>query len=552
MPPLSSRSRWLLALVFVLATAIWFGSLGYRKLIPTDEGRYAEIPREMVVSGDWVTPRSNDFKYLYKPPLQYWATAVAFEIFGIHEFSARLWAGLTSWLAIVFTAFVATRVWGAPIGVAAAAILMGSLYWVVLGHFNALDMGLAAFVSMAVGAIVLAQRDTATDRERRSWMTFAWAATGLAVLSKGLVGFVLPAGALFWYIVWQRDWHLLTRLAWLRGLAVFFAITVPWFVLVSARNPEFLDFFFVREHFARFLTREHGRFQPWWYFVPLLAAGLLPFTLAAWHAARAGLARAATRFQPQRFLLVHVVITFTFFSLSSSKLASYVVPVMPALATLAAIGLAGARARTLAWQWIPVGLLGLVLAWIAHDPRRAADLFDIAAELDPFLPHYSPWIVASGLLLTGGVAVAIALVARRQRLSGIVALAFAGMLAFGLLLNGHESLAPIHSAYHLARETKSVITPRTRLYFVETYDHTFPFYLGRTGTMVAYRDELQHAIAWEPDKFIPTMAEFERRWREDTDAVAFMNVREYQALAAAGLPMQVVAQNARRVVVKRP
>ena len=148
-----------LLLVFGFA---WFANLGQRDLFNTDEGRYAEISREMVASGDWLTPRLNGLKYFEKPPLQYWATAAAFEAFGQSEWSARLWTALTGFLGVLSAAFAAARLFGAAAGRAAGLMLGGSLMWVFMGHGASLDMGVSFFLSLAVSAFALAQRDGAS------------------------------------------------------------------------------------------------------------------------------------------------------------------------------------------------------------------------------------------------------------------------------------------------------------------------------------------------------------------------------------------------------
>src|SRR6185369_4589718 len=113
----------LIALAFALA---WFGNIGYRKLVKADEGRYAEIPREMVASGDWLTPRLNGFKYFEKPALQYWATAAAFSVFGLHDWAARLWPALTGFLGVLLVWLIGNRAFGPPVGLASAAVLASS------------------------------------------------------------------------------------------------------------------------------------------------------------------------------------------------------------------------------------------------------------------------------------------------------------------------------------------------------------------------------------------------------------------------------------------
>lgn len=537
----------LLALITALLATLWFANIDYRRLIRTDEGRYAEIAREMAESGDWVTPRSNGFKYFYKPPLQYWATAAAFKLFGPNEWTARLWTALTGFLGILFTFWTTRRLWGAEVGLAAAAILAGSLMWVAMGHLSALDMGLAFFLSSAVAAVTVAQRDEANTRERRPWMLVAWAAAAFAVLSKGLIGLVLPAGAFCLYLLLTRDWSRLRALEWLRGGLLFLAITAPWFVAVSLANPEFFHFFFIHEHFERFLTKVHGRYGPPWYFIPVLIAGLLPWTLSIGHALRAGWQRAPSRFQPARFLLAWVLGVFIFFSASSSKLPSYIVPIFPALAVLTALGLRNASVRFRSLQWALVSVLGVVL--LASLAVGATPTTVMPLEL---LARYRPWLIAAGLTLVATGALAFWLERSRHQLAAVMVAALGGLTGTQLILTGHESLSPVLSGYHVARKMLPLLTPDTALFSVDTYDHTLPFYLRRTMTMVAYQDELASGIAWEPAKFLPDYAAFRRAWAASDKAMALMDPREYAAFAKEGLPMQIVVRDIRRVIVQKP
>ena len=265
--------------LWVLLALLWFGTLAIRPLYKADESRYAEISREMVASGDWLTPRLNGFKYFEKPPLQYWATAVLFKVFGERDWVARLWTALLGFAGIALTFYAANRLFGAPIGSYAAAMLAGAPLYVVLGQVNTLDMGVTFFLSAAVFALALG---------RPLWF---WIACALAVLSKGLIGIVLPLATVALYILLARDWTLVRRLRPLIGGTVFLLITAPWFIAVSMANPEFAHFFFVQEHFQRFTTQMHHRVQPAWYFVPVLAAGMAPWLVPLGHAAVRALRR---------------------------------------------------------------------------------------------------------------------------------------------------------------------------------------------------------------------------------------------------------------------
>ena len=546
---LSART---LLLLLTLFSVLWLGTIGYRKLIMPDEGRYAEIPREMVASGDWLTPRLDGLKYFEKPALQYWATAAAFTLFGEHQWTARLWSALTGLLGILATWFTARRLWGGGAALGGAGVLAGSLLYGLIGHVNTLDMGVSFFLSAAVFAFVLAQHDDASPRENRNYMLAAWLAAALAMLSKGLIGLVLPGTALVVYSLWQRDFSSWRRLHLVPGLALFTAVAAPWFVAVSIANPGFAQFFFIHEHFQRFLTKEAGRYQPIWYFLPILIVGMAPWLIALfsapWSAARR---EPLQRFQPLRFLLVWIVVVFCFFSVSDSKLASYILPLFPALAAL--IGwhleqLAGRDPRALrrhAWPPILLALACLALSPLAV--RLASP--EVPA---PLYAAYVPWLLAASASLLAGALAGFVFAGRARPRAALLCLAAGGLLFSQLILLGHNSLAPANSAYAIVQKIRGQVPPDVPFYSVETYDQTLPYYLARTVTLVGYQGELAFGIAQEPQKFIPDLARFAALWRAQSAAWALMPPALYQRLLAQGLPMQVVARDSRRVIVKKP
>jgi 4-amino-4-deoxy-L-arabinose transferase-like glycosyltransferase len=542
------RRTPLLALLLVFAL-LWFGTLEQRRLINPDEGRYAEIPREMVASGDWLTPRLNDIKYFEKPALQYWATAAAFTAFGEHHWTARLWPALTGFLGVLFAAYATTRLFGAQAGLIAGAVLAGSVLWNVIGHVNTLDMGVSAFLASAVFALCLAQRDGAQPIESRRWQDAAWLLLALAVLSKGLIGLVLPAASVVAYALWQRDWGFILRIRPLRGLLILLAVTAPWFIAVSLANPEFARFFFIHEHFDRFLTKAHGRYQPIWYFVPILLLGMLPWLGSLAQGIAAGFRRdAAQRFQPRRFLLVWSALVFVFFSLSSSKLASYILPIFPALAALIGVHLAGPGARRIEWHALPAVIVGGVsLLLVPYVTRFAND--EVPAAL---YAAYQPWLYAgAGALMLAGLA-AFWLGRQGRSVAAVVTLACGGF-AFGQgFLLGHDSLGAVNSAHDAAAAIRPQLAADTPFFSVNTYDQTLQFYLKRTTTMVAYRDELGFGIDQEPQKFIPDIAGFERAWTAAPVAWALMSPATWKELNQKGLPMKEVVRDSRRVIVRKP
>lgn len=544
-----SLRRGTLLLLLAAFIAVWFSNLEYRKLVRPDEGRYAEIPREMAVSGDWTTPRLNGVKYFEKPALQYWATAAAYTAFGEHHWTARLWPALTGFLGILMVGFAGRKLFGATAGLYAAAVLASSLLYVLIGHINTLDMGVSFFMGLGLCGFLLAHRPNVPAKENRLWMHVTWAALAFSVLSKGLIGLVLPGAVLVLYTLIQRDWRLWTRLHLITGLLLFFAITVPWFVAVSLANPEFFHFFFIHEHFERFLTKVHGRYQPWYYFVPILLAGMLPWVIPMADALmRAWKTDGKRTFQPKRFLLVWSVFIYFFFSISDSKLPSYILPIFPALALLIGERLTKLSGRALFWQTAPLALLAVVALWLAPEVGTLGDE-EVPTEL---YRGYAPWIIAAAVTLLGGTLLALYWSRRQKITPAIIALGFTGLVASQLTLTGHESLSPASSAYHLVQRIQPHLKPGVPFYSVGMYEQTLPFYIKRTVTVVEWQDELEFGFQQEPDKWVPKIETFKQLWREQPEALAIMNPHMYSRMAQEGLPMEEIARDTRRVVVRKP
>ncbi|HLW74015.1 MAG TPA: phospholipid carrier-dependent glycosyltransferase, partial [Gammaproteobacteria bacterium] len=231
-------------LASVLLALAWFIGLGHRDLFQTDEGRYAEIPREMLVSGDWVTPRLDAIKYFEKPPLQYWATTAAFSVLGESNGTSRLWTALLGFLGILMTGFAGVRLFDRRTGWFGALMLTGSVYYAIMGHFNTLDMGVTFFMCGSLFAFLFAMEAPDTSR-RRGWMYLAWGLAALATLSKGLEAVVLPGAVFVLYVALTRDWQRFKQLHIFGGIIIYLLVAAPWFVLVSLRNPEFPQFFFI-------------------------------------------------------------------------------------------------------------------------------------------------------------------------------------------------------------------------------------------------------------------------------------------------------------------
>jgi len=550
--PLNRSTILLLALILAV---VWFVPLGWRHLLPSDEGRYAEMAREMFLTGDWITPRYNGYKYFEKPPLQTWANALTFAWFGIGEWQARLYTALTGFAGVLLIGFTGARVFNAATGVFAAIVLATSPYWNLMGHFNTLDMGLSFWMELTLCALLLAQRPNLPTGQVRLWMWLCWASMALAVLSKGLIGVILPGAVLVLYTLIARDWAVWKRLHLIGGVILFFAIVTPWFVLVQERNPEFLNFFFIVQQFKRYLTPEQNRPGAFYYFVPVILVGFLPWLSVSVQSIRHALRlpRQPNGFSPVTMMLVWTVFIFLFFSASHSKLLSYTLPIAPALALLIGLYLplvtpAMLRRHLAGYAvFLVVAAIGALFMSRFGDDRNPTELY----------VAYRVWVLAAL-----GVAFALTLAAmwlNRHSRTGIVgatAMFGAAWLLLGTIAGtGHDVFGRLSSGAPLAPAIKAAIAklpPDTPFYSVGVLDHTLPFYVDHTMIMVEHPDELAFGVSVEPQKWVPTVDEWEKRWDADRYALALLPPARYDALLAQHVPMQIVARDSRRVIVEKP
>ena len=533
-------------LIALLLGTLWFAGLGERWLLNPDEGRYAEIPREMLATGDWVTPRLNGIKYFEKPPLQYWATAATYAAFGLGQGAARLWPALLGVIGVLSMYRATLRLWGSPTAVATALILASSFLFIVAGHVLTLDMGTTGWLTVSLAAFLLAQQDQAKPGERRQWMYVVWFGMALAVLSKGLIGLVLPVGTLAIYMVWQRDWGLLHRLHLLWGLAILLAVCAPWFLLVSQRNPEFAQFFFVHEHFQRFTSEVHHRPGPWWYFLPVLVAGLLPWTGFLPGAVAAALWPQPGYFQPARLLLVWAGFILLFFSLSSSKLPFYILPVLPALAPLLAMQALCVDTRRLARQAAVTALLGVAVA--AGGLALVLNLVpgDILAG-EP--RQLGEWVILGGVALALAAGVGAAAASRGNRMLALLSLSVGMLLAVQVGALTHNAGLQGFSGHDLAEVIRPRLRPATEIYALRHYDQSLPFYLRRTVVLVDYRDEFAPGLDREPRHNSASFDDLVDRWRAGRPLLVLTDRRGRAALEQSGLDSQVLYEDSKRYLL---
>lgn len=556
--PRSRTGAWKRDLLLALAIGLLFGvALGARALWGPDEGRYVEIPREMVATGDYVTPRLNGVKYFEKPPLFYWLEAGAIQLFGLREWALRLVPALFALAGCLAVYAAGRRLFGRRAGLLAAAVLATTPLYYFLGNAIILDMAVSVLLTVALLAFLVAvdePPDAQKAPRRRNLFWAFYIALALATLTKGLMGIVLPGMVIFVWMALLGEWRLLARMRLVSGTVLFLLVAVPWHVLVARANPEFLWFYFVHEHLLRYTTKIHERYEPPWFFVPILLGGMIPWTAVLVQSVRFGLPaswRERRQARQTLFLVLWAGLIFLFFSLSSSKLVPYILPVLPPLALL--IG----RYLDVIWErqdarGLPAAGWGLLV--VSGGLGLAFALAPLLLAGKPKLAVYTQilggrlYLLAGSLLLLGIVPL---LFARRRRVGHFLASMLCGVILF---LLAFVACTPAFNADRSTRGLALWLKPRLRsedrVVSYRVYYQELPVYLERRITVAGWHGELDMGMkaedtsAWMID--LPT---FEHLWKGPGTVYLLTEDKRFEDLKRTGVPLYVLAKEGKNVLV---
>ncbi len=363
------RVLGLLAL-WLLATA-WL-----RPLLLPDEGRYAEVARQMLL-GDGLVPLLNGLPFFHKPPLNYWVNMLGMKVFGVTPFAVRLAPALGAWMMGAALWLSLRRHQGPRAAGITLVVLATSSFYFIGGQYANHDMMVAGTVTVAVLCFARALEGGAPEFR---WLLAAWVACGLAVLSKGLIGVVLPALVIGPWLLAQGRWRDMLRLLNPLGLLVFAAVALPWHLLMQQRYPDFFDYFIVEQHFRRYATTGFNNAQPWWFMW-----GVLPLLTLPWSAGLPALLRQlwlergaapGTTSDPRwtGLMVWWAFVVLLFFSLPASKLVGYIMPAVAPFCALLAMPFLRSR-----W-WRPVAVLaavfcmGVIITLAVKAPNSSRDI----------------------------------------------------------------------------------------------------------------------------------------------------------------------------------
>ncbi len=317
---------------------VYIVPLGVRPLFYQDETRYAEIPREMLASGDWLVPRIDGLRYFAKPVLGYWLNALSMTLFGSNSFALRFPSAMGVGISALIIFLLAQRFAGGYVtGIVAAAALLTCPEVFVVGTTNILDSVFSMLVTLAMGSFFFAYR------ENISWIRMCLLVScgifiGLACLTKGFIAFVIPVIAIAPFMIWEGEWKKLFSFSWVPFITAIL-VSLPWFVMICLREHDFWNYFFWVEHVSRFISpTDNPHPRPFWFFFPLIAGGALPWSVLV-PALLPRLSRLIRKDLFIRFALCWFLFPFLFFSASHCKLATYILPCYPPLVILITVSL---------------------------------------------------------------------------------------------------------------------------------------------------------------------------------------------------------------------
>ncbi len=453
---MTARTRTDILLLAGFCAFLFFYGLGQFGLIGADEPRYAQVAREMMERGDWVTPTLGGHPWLEKPPLYYWEAGLVYRVIGVSDVAARIPSAVDATL-LVIAGYLFFRKFRGGMAVDAALITASCAGMVGYARAASTDMPLASAFCMGMLAW-WAWRDSG----KRRYLLAFYALTALGMLAKGPVAPFLAGLVVVVFSLMVGEPRLILRTLWIPGILLFCAIGLPWYVAVQMRNPAFFHEFILEHNLARFSSNVYHHPQPFWYYLPVATLAVLPWTafaavalvesLRVWWAERKSPA-GDLKLQFSIFAVAWVLVPVVLFSLSQSKLPGYILPAVPAAAVL----LGDYLLRHSEKPQAPSKWVVALHALLASAPIVPAVLIGYAVTQHR-LPGGRPMFIAVAIAFVLCLAIAVTLVRGNLRMLRFVTLVPVVLTVAAVLKLGTTSIDLTLSARPLAMELASVET----------------------------------------------------------------------------------------------
>ncbi len=510
---MTDRSNFGTILLILIAAFVMFFNLGGIPLLDPDEPVYAETAKEMLRHNDFVSPRIYGEYWYDKPPMYYWLVAASFKLFGVNEFASRFPSAVLAILGALYVYSSSSRLFGARAGLASALILVTSIEYFYLGKAAVTDITLNFFLTVALLAFL----------EKRYYLFYI--CVGLATVTKGPVGFLFPGAIIFIYMLLTRSFSLLREMKIPAGIVLFALFGLPWYIAMYViHGNAFVDTFLGFHNLVRFTSPEHPEGVLWYYFIPVLILGFLPWTAVMIQAVWAALTDSRPQHgRPLLFLVIWAAFIFLFFTVSRTKLVSYILPTYPPLAMIVGWYLdrlidRRRNARPFAWPILFTVFGGLFAAGAVYGANQGMPELLLGAYLTAAL--FAVMILGTWYLVV------------RRQTERAFWLQIAGMAVFVVVLMSFL-LPPAAPAFH-ARDIAQAFTAnydgKSPVYVVKFLRPGFSFYAGVYGT------ELKPDHWQTPGKAYFIVRSTDWEWLSDSDK------RNLKVLATADKKQLIVKQ----------
>lgn len=523
----------------------------------TDEGRYAEIAREMWHLRDFVVPHFNYVDYLEKPILAPALTAVVFELFGDNALSSRLIPICSALFGLALTYGFSCKLFSKRVAGYSVIVLLATVGYVLVGRFAVIDMLMTAVMSAALFFIMLAYF------ERKShYYLAAYVFIGLSVLTKGLIGIVLPGLIFLIFLIGQNDLKELRLMHLLKGSAIVGFIVLPWFICVSVQEPEFFRVFILEHHFTRFATGGFGRVKPVWFYLPVLLVTAFPWTLFLPAAiADIGKVKGLPTKEKLKFLLIWICVILVFFSLPKSKLPYYLLPVAMPMAMLIGFALSNwCRERKAKTNSKLMGGAIMIILLICFISPIAIGAYYNLFEVDARAALLKDLLSVGGLLLFSSGLI-IAVLNKINKRSGVV-LTIAVMVYGILLLSfaGMKQISPFQSTFDeagLIMNRKLLPSDMVAIYASPDRFSDLPFHLKRRIVIVGSdrgtigRESREERHLKESESWFYETGSFIQKFNLKTNRVFLVSdANRFEDLLTQGLrDYEILSKSAGRILV---
>jgi len=540
---MSSLTKFLIPIFFI--GLLFFAKLGTYPLNAPDSARYAEIPREMTVTHDYVIPHLNGLPYLEKPPFFYWLQAISIKIFGVNDFAVSLPNAVMGFLCCLVVLFATRKIYGHLAAILSAIILATSSLFFALTRIVTLDMTLTFFLTAALMSFILGAKEEGRAKQKYyMWLMYIFAAC--AAMTKGLVGAIFPSAIIFFWVLFCREWSSIKKYCIPSGMIIILLLVAPWHILVQLKNPDFFKFYFIGEHFLRYLTPYSDRAQPFGFLLVVFLGGFFPWTVFLLQSIRYNFLyyskdKSSYKYKAFVFLIIWAAFIFLFYTFSHSKLITYILPIFPPFAIL--VGnycAANLKYVNLKNQGVHIGFLSVSLLYI---------IIGIGLLLAPHFIDFTKQSISISCLsyawlfaLVGGFAIYICYYF--NLLYGVVALV---IVTAGVFYCTNPIITVINnkSIKPLILILQQRLQPNDEVASYDYYFQDLPFYLQRTVDVVHYKGELEYGANHQKnaDQWMLNFTSFFKTWNSNKKMYMIIEKSKYNEFS--------VSQKARMYIISQ-